>query len=109
MKNILTCAVAMGNSMNELLHNISLAEKESSLVEVRVDYLLDPTKEDLLMSKNSVKKEIVITCRRKDEGGKWIGSEQSRLHCLQTAYDLEFDYVDIELKTLEEKNFSISN
>ncbi len=73
MKNIRICAVVMSQSMDELLPMISQAEKESDLVEVRIDYLLQPNEKDLHRIKEYIKKDVIITCRRMDEGGKWAG------------------------------------
>ncbi len=107
MRDIRVCAVVMSSSMDKLLPMISQAEKENDLVEIRIDYLLEHNERDLHRIKEHIKKDIIITCRRRDEGGKWAGSEASRLSYLQTAYDLGFNYVDVELKTLKEEQFKI--
>lgn len=107
MRDIRICGVVMNSKIYELLPMISQAEKESGLIEIRIDYLLQHNELDLFLIKKKMKKEIIIICRRADEGGRWTTSESNRLLQLQKAYDLEFNYVDIELKTLQEKRFKI--
>lgn len=107
MRDTRICAVVMSSSMDKLLPMILQAEKESDLIEIRIDYLLHHHEMDLHRIKEHIKKDVIITCRRRDEGGKWAGPEASRLQYLQTAYDLRFSYIDVELKTLKEKQFKI--
>jgi 3-dehydroquinate dehydratase type I len=45
------------------------------------------------------RKPLIITNRKKEEGGKYKGEEKKRLSVLQEAIDLGADYVDVELAT----------
>jgi len=101
------CAVIMGKKMDELIRQALLVEKEVDLVEMRIDFLESKKYIDLQALKKAIKKNTIITCRRKDEGGKWIGSESSRLALLSKAFNMGFSFVDVELRTLEEGVFIV--
>lgn len=107
MKHINLCAVAMGSTMDALVGQILLCQKEADFVEARIDYLDDQKNISLDSIKKSTTKNVIVTCRRKDEGGKWHGKEKDRLHVLRQAFDLGFSFVDLELQTLEEGRFKI--
>jgi len=102
MKKNILCAIALGSTMEELVRNTIIAQKEADFVEVRVDYIQDVNNINLQIVKNTINNSSILTCRRLDEGGKWVGSESDRLQILEKACQLGFSYVDIELKTLEE-------
>jgi len=107
MKKNTVCAVAIGSTMDELIHQIKLAQKEADIVEVRMDHIRDIKNINLQIIKKIIDKDLIITCRRCDEGGKWSGSEDARLDILKTAFHLEFSFIDVELRTLEEGVFRI--
>ena len=107
MINIRLCAALTGENNEMFLRQMSSVEQDVDCIELRIDYLLNQKKISLIALKNATKKDIIITCRRQDEGGRWSGSEMDRLQVLQDAYTLGFSYVDVELKTLEEKKFTI--
>ncbi|MFZ2025974.1 MAG: type I 3-dehydroquinate dehydratase [Microgenomates group bacterium] len=101
------CSVAMGKTMDELLENISLCKRVTPFVEVRSDYLNIQSEIDVKRIGKMGGKKSIFTCRRKDEGGNWQGSEEDRLLLLRRAFVCGFSYIDVELKTLEEGVFSI--
>jgi 3-dehydroquinate dehydratase/shikimate dehydrogenase len=71
-----------------------LAEVGVKLVELRLDFIgrsIDLTR--LLRNKPC---QVVITCRRKDDGGRWQKSEQERLMLLRNAIASGVDFVDLE-------------
>ena len=39
---------------------------------------------------------VIVTCRRKDEGGKWEGDEEQRRTLLRSAIVAQVEYVDLE-------------
>lgn len=108
MNTIPLCAVAMSSTINELIHQISLCRNMSQYVEVRFDYLNNQTNIDLSLFKKATDQTIIFTCRRQDEGGKWNGSEENRIHILQNAFDFGF-LVDVELQTLEEGKLQLTS
>jgi len=108
MNTVNLCAVVMGNKTDELIHQISLCKNITKFFELRFDYLNNQNNIDLPLLKKYSSQKIIFTCRRKDEGGKWNGSEEERLRILQNAFDLDF-IVDIELSTLEEGQLSLTS
>jgi len=68
----------------------------ADLIELRVDYLRPPTLDPLLVRG---KKPVVVTSRRREEGGQFNGDEKKRLAILREAVDLGADFVDVELKS----------
>ena len=68
----------------------------ADLIELRVDYLKLPTLEPLLARG---KKPVIVTSRRKEEGGRFNGDEKKRLAILREAVDSGADFVDVELKS----------
>lgn len=72
------------------------ASRLADLIELRVDYLKNPNLEPFLMNR---KKPIIVTNRRREEGGRYEGNEESRLAVLREAADLGADFLDVELKS----------
>ncbi|QDV23468.1 shikimate dehydrogenase [Aureliella helgolandensis] len=71
-----------------------LAEKGADLVEMRLDYIgrhIDLTR--LLANRPC---PVVVTCRRKEDGGRWDKSEEERLMILRNAIASGVDFVDLE-------------
>jgi len=108
MNSINLCAVVASNTMNEVVSQIKQHKNITQYVEVRSDYLTNQDNIDLSMMKNITTQKIIVTCRRKDEGGKWKGSETDRIEILKRAFDLGF-LVDIELHTLEEGKLKLNS
>lgn len=91
--------VAIGRSrhkhmMAEYRH---LAEQGAKMVELRLDYVASRVNvRRLLGERDQLDCQIIITCRRREDGGKWSGSEESRLLLLREAIAEGVDYVDLE-------------
>jgi 3-dehydroquinate dehydratase/shikimate dehydrogenase len=71
-----------------------LAEQGAELVELRLDYVTTPVNLKRLITGRPT--PVVITCRRKREGGKFKGSEEERLILLRSAIAEGVEYVDLE-------------
>jgi 3-dehydroquinate dehydratase type I len=92
--------VALGEkSINRLHTLISNAEFQADLIEFRLDYLeaLDYSELERLLEK--MKLPVIFTVRRKNEGGKFKGSEEDRFKTLNNLIDLRPDFIDIELSS----------
>lgn len=77
-----------------LAEHQALAQRGAKLVELRVDWLSRaPDVAKLLKDRPT---PVVVTCRRREEGGKWPGSEDERRTVLRTAIISGADYVDLE-------------
>ena len=73
----------------------------SDLVELRLDYIKNLDLEsgflsDFISIAKSRKKPVIVTNRKKDDGGFFSGSESDRILALKKAICLGADYVDIE-------------
>lgn len=104
MKNIKICVPVVGRNLEQFLENLNKIEKVCDLVELRVDYIENLKLEDVDVILSEIKMESIFTCRKKDEGGKFTGSEKSRLQILENALNKNFDHVDIELSSIDQIN-----
>jgi 3-dehydroquinate dehydratase / shikimate dehydrogenase len=76
------------------------AAKQCDLLEVRLDrFERTPDIGTLLQHKP---KPIIFSCRRKQEGGDWKGSEAERLMLLRNCIASKADYVEIELDVADQ-------
>lgn len=72
----------------------ALASRGAKFVELRVDWLSkSPDVPRLLKDRPT---PVIVTCRRREDGGKWTGTEDQRLTVLRTAIISGADYVDLE-------------
>jgi len=94
------CAVVAGKNLKEFLSNLRIAQKQADWVELRADYIKNLKPEHISAIKRAVKKSSIFTCRKKSEGGKFLGAEKERLAILNTALKSGFDFVDIELPAI---------
>ncbi len=67
-------------------------------VELRIDHLEDP---DLGILLKGWRGRVLVTNRRREEGGAFSGTERERIERLKQAVELRADYVDVELSTEE--------
>lgn len=78
------------------LEKMNRAYAMAGVVELRLDGMADPDLPRLLAAKAG---KIVITNRRRDEGGRFDGSEDRRIALLREAAALGADFVDVEART----------
>lgn len=71
----------------------------ADLVELRIDRMPEVDLKKLLVSRHI---PVIVTNRRKDEGGGFSGMEEERVELLAEAARLGADYVDIETQTPSE-------
>ena len=76
---------------------MAAAAAVADLVELRLDYAPQVDLEKLLANRPC---PVIVTCRRKREGGMFEGSEDERIALLQRAVDLGAEYVDVELDSV---------
>jgi 3-dehydroquinate dehydratase type I len=97
MKNMgKICIPIVEATVEKALIAIKKVNRWADLIELRVDYLRRMNLAPLLENR---RKPLIVTHRRKEEGGKYKGEERKRLSVLQEAIDLGADYVDVELAT----------
>ncbi len=77
-----------------LAEHQALAQRGAQLVELRVDWLSRAPDIPRLLKDRPT--PVVVTCRRREDGGKWAGTEDERRMILRTAIVSGADYVDLE-------------
>lgn len=97
MINIRICTVVTGKTKKGFLGNLEEIQEVADLVELRVDYIVGFPLIDIDLIKSKTKRQAIFTCRKKEEGGFFAGSESERVEILRKAIDVGFDYVDVEL------------
>jgi len=90
------------------LKDIKLASSSADLIELRLDLIKSPNLKQLITKS---KKPVIITNRKKSEGGK-SKDNKKRIDSLKKTIKLNADFVDIELssgkKTINELKNSIN-
>jgi len=90
------CIPIVETTAEKALLAIKKVNRWADLIELRADYLKRVNLAPLLENRQ---KPLIVTLRRKEEGGKYKGDERKRLSVLQEAIDLGADYIDVELAT----------
>jgi len=71
-----------------------LVEQGAELVELRLDFIGRAVNLKRLIDNRPG--PVVVTCRRREDGGRWMKSEKERMMLLRTAIAAGVEYVDIE-------------
>jgi 3-dehydroquinate dehydratase/shikimate dehydrogenase len=71
-----------------------VVEMGAQLVELRLDYIRRPV--DIKRLLKDRPGPVIVTCRRPQDGGRWMKSESDRIMALRTAIADGADYVDLE-------------
>ena len=93
-------SVGRGRHKMMMAEHKHLAEQGAELVELRLDYIRRPVNLKRLLKDSPC--PIVATCRRPEDGGKWMKSESDRVMLLRTAIADGADYVDLEMEIAEQ-------
>jgi 3-dehydroquinate dehydratase/shikimate dehydrogenase len=94
------CVSIAQESRRLALADMVNAARQCDLLEMRLDrFVQAPDVNELLTHKP---KPIILSCRRKKEGGDWPGTESERLALLRTCVFSKADYVEIELDASDE-------
>jgi len=72
----------------------------SRAVELRLDGMAEPGLDGLLPFEGL---KVIVTNRRREEGGAFTGTEEARMAVLAKAVDFCADYVDVEVSTEEKR------
>ena len=73
------------------------ASRQGDLIELCLDRLIKaPDMKDLL---TDVKKPVLVSCRRKEDGGQWAGTEDQRMTLLREAIVAGPAYIELDLDT----------
>ncbi len=72
-------------------------QKGAKLVELRLDYIGRSIDLGRLLKDRPT--PVVVTCRRREDGGRWDRTEEERLMLLRSAIAMGIEYVDLEADT----------
>ena len=88
--------VSLGRSRHKrmIAEHKYLVEQGAQLVELRLDYIGRAINLGRLLTDRPG--PVVITARRREDGGRWMRSEDERVTVLRSAIAAGADYVDIE-------------
>lgn len=95
--NMIAVSITSGSVVG-VVEDIRLAEKSGAdMVELRLDFMNSVLDSDLKRMLDAAGIPVIVTLRRKVDGGCFEGTEKERCLLLRKACDLGADYVDIEL------------
>jgi 3-dehydroquinate dehydratase/shikimate dehydrogenase len=94
---MLCVTIARTRHKHVLTEHAQVAELGAKLVELRLDYIGRSI--DLARLLKNRPTPVVVTCRRKEDGGRWERSEEERLMLLRSAIAMGIEYVDLEEDT----------
>ncbi|MCL2117931.1 MAG: type I 3-dehydroquinate dehydratase [Planctomycetaceae bacterium] len=90
-------SIACGSHSRMIEEYRQLMADDVPLVELRLDFLRrEPDLPRLLAEKNS---QVIVTCRKPEDGGLWREPEEKRLKVLRQAIIDGVEYVDLEADT----------
>ncbi len=92
------CIPIMARTQSAALVQMERGLPLAHILELRIDQIRNLNLQELMTGK---KCKILVTNRRRDEGGGFSGTERERVKLLKEAVALGADYVDVELKTEE--------
>ncbi len=90
------CVPVMAESNREAVRMMKRGFASAEMVELRLDRISRPVLPVLMKAREG---RLLVTNRRKEEGGFFKGSERDRMNLLAEAVNLGADYVDVEAST----------
>ncbi len=96
------CIPITARTSEEALIKIRKSSPLTDIIELRIDSMINADMSKLFNAKRSEaygNTPLLITNRKRDEGGSFKGSERQRIDLLLQAVELGVEYVDIELST----------
>ena len=92
------CIPVVAATNEEAMKQMDKCFPLADVVELRIDFIRNANLGMLLSAKTG---KILVTARKKDEGGHFEGDEKERFSLLSEAVTLRADFIDIELSTDE--------
>jgi 3-dehydroquinate dehydratase type I len=96
------CTSVAAEKIDPFIQALNEAQAQSELIELRIDYLPGITPAQLTEIKTQVRLPAIVTCRDQQHGGHFKGSIADQNKLLQTAIDLGFEYIDIDLAIIDQ-------
>ncbi len=90
------CASLVAGTMERALEKMTNRSRHADLLELRIDLIADLDLPVLVKAKTG---PVLITNRRREEGGGFRGTEEERIFLLCEAVRLKAEYVDMEVAT----------
>jgi len=91
---MLCVTIARTRHRQTIAEHQQAAELGAKLVELRLDYIGRSIDLSRLLKNRPT--PVVLTCRRKEDGGRWERTEEERLMLLRSAIAMGVEYVDLE-------------
>lgn len=85
------CVPVFGNNDQDILQKIK--KSSADIIEFRADKSSEFSLKKII---SSCKKPIIVTNRKREEGGDFRGNESGRIKLLEDAIDFGADYIDVE-------------
>ncbi len=98
------CITLAGKTETELLANLVKAQVFHDFVELRLDFLSEVQLEFLFELKKRLKGRSIITCRSKQDGGEFLGSDEEQMEILYHVNNLGFDFIDVDVRLIQQLN-----
>ncbi len=98
------CIAITGQNADEMVEKATAALKDTTFIEFRLDYMPKPAAALPVLQqfiRENGAATVVATCRCKDNGGRFEGSNQAALEILLKAAEAGFHLVDVELESIE--------
>ncbi len=99
------CISVLAENSKGVLEKLMHASNKTDLVEIRLDGLKNDHLESLVEIKKEVEKiktkkdfKVILTCRLKECGGEFEGSEKDWKEIIEKASELKFDYIDSDFQ-----------
>ncbi len=90
------CCSITADSVDSAIKDMHQSKRWADIAEIRLDHIRDLRLDDVgfLLSKKEM--PVIITCRKKEEGGHFSGTEDERSRMLLQAAEHGADYIDVE-------------
>jgi 3-dehydroquinate dehydratase/shikimate dehydrogenase len=94
---MLCVTIARTRHKHTIQEHLDVAAQGAKLVELRMDYIARSVELARILKNRPT--PVVVTCRRKEDGGRWEKSEEDRLLLLRQSIATGVEYVDLEEDT----------
>jgi len=97
------CVSVFAETAEDFMKNIARAEKSGDVVELRFDFLAENEIENALEKTRNLKSEknLLLTFRPKQQGGKRALTQNEREHFWCSRYDFRTNWADVEIDLVE--------
>jgi len=94
---MLCVTVARTRHKHTIQEHLDVAAQGAKLVELRLDYIARSVELARVLKNRPT--AVVVTCRRKEDGGRWEKSEEDRLMLMRQSIAMGVEYIDLEEDT----------